>query len=238
MSALSLANQSFSTFHSNTTAIPPEITSQIIEYAIPDTQLLPMGGGVDMRRAHQPVASVSCTLRMIYLGLPYPTTTKHKATTPVHLNIGEALYFNDLRTLAAFFREGPGRDTALLHKVRFLGQLSLSIETISRLGSSNTNGLTLSTSTYTIERQSPRDVSSSEPHITSGEDVGLCYPSEGRRGATLNLPHPAHHLIPRTARSHTYLHKGERHWIRFCYWEVIRKLCQNFEAIEFSVRID
>jgi hypothetical protein len=104
------------------------------------------------------------------------------------------------------------------------GQPSLSIETISRLGSNNTNGLTLSTSTYTIERQSPRDVSSSEPHITGGEDVGLCYPSEGRRGATLNLPHPARHLIPRTARSHIYVHKGERLWIKFCYWEAMRKL--------------
>lgn len=52
----------------------------------------------------------------------------------------------------------------------------LSIETISRLGSSNTNGSTLSTSTYTIERQSPRDVSSSEPHITSGEDVKRSHP--------------------------------------------------------------
>jgi hypothetical protein len=120
MSALSLAKQSFSTFHSNTTAIPVEITSQIIGYAIADTQLLPMGGGVGMRRAHHPVASVSGALRMIYLSLPYPTTAKHKATAPIHLNIGEALYFNDLRTLAAFFREGPGRDSALLPKVRFL----------------------------------------------------------------------------------------------------------------------
>ena len=59
MSALSLANQRFSTFHSNTAAIPAEITSQIIGYAIADTQLLPMGGGVGMRRAHHPVASIS-----------------------------------------------------------------------------------------------------------------------------------------------------------------------------------
>jgi hypothetical protein len=79
-----------------------------------------MGGGVGMRSTHHPVASISCTLRMIYLGLPYPTTAKHKATTPIHLNISEALYFNDLWTLATFFREGPGRDTALLNKVRFL----------------------------------------------------------------------------------------------------------------------
>ncbi len=47
-------------------------------------------------------------------------TAKHKTTTPIHVNIGEALYFNDLRTSAAFFREGPGQDIALLRKVRFL----------------------------------------------------------------------------------------------------------------------
>jgi hypothetical protein len=120
MSAFSLANLSFSTFYSNTTAIPAEITSQIIEYVITDTQLLPIGGGVGIRRAHHPVASISGALRMIYLSLLYPTTAKHKATTLIHLNIGEALYFNNLQTLAAFFREGPSRDSALLPKVRFL----------------------------------------------------------------------------------------------------------------------
>jgi len=120
MSALSLTKQSFSTFYSNTAAIPAEITSQIIGYIIADTQLLPMGGGVGIRRAHHPVASISGALQIIYLSLPYPTTAKHKATAPIHLNIGKALYFNNLRTLAAFFQEGPSQDTALLHKVRFL----------------------------------------------------------------------------------------------------------------------
>jgi hypothetical protein len=84
-----------------------------------------MGGGVGMRRAHHPEASVSGALQMIYLSLLYPTIAKHKAIAPIHLNIGEALYFNDLRTLAVFFREGPSRDTALLHKVRFLSILYL-----------------------------------------------------------------------------------------------------------------
>jgi hypothetical protein len=60
-------------------------------------------------------------LRIIYLGHPYPTTAKHRATAPpIHVNVGEALYFNDPRALAAFFREGPDRDIALLRKVRFL----------------------------------------------------------------------------------------------------------------------
>jgi hypothetical protein len=53
MPALSVANTSFFTFH-NTTALPAEITAQIIEYAIADTHLLPIGGGVGMHRAHHP----------------------------------------------------------------------------------------------------------------------------------------------------------------------------------------
>ncbi|PMD64524.1 uncharacterized protein K444DRAFT_660315 [Hyaloscypha bicolor E] len=103
-----------------TTAIPAEITSQIIECVIADAQLLPIGGGVGMRRAHHPVASASHALRTTYLSHPYPTTAKHRTAAPIHLNLGEALYFNDLRTLAAFFQEGPGQDIALSRKVRFL----------------------------------------------------------------------------------------------------------------------
>jgi hypothetical protein len=119
MPPLSPPPTTFSTFHSSTTAIPAEITSQIIECVIAEAQLLPMGGGVGMRRAHHPVASTSHVLRTNYLSHPYPTTAKHRTTAPIHLNLGEALYFNDLRTLAAFFQEGPGQDIALLHKVRF-----------------------------------------------------------------------------------------------------------------------
>lgn len=33
--------------------------------------------------------------------------------------IGEALEFSDLRALAAFFEDGPGRDVTTLHNVRF-----------------------------------------------------------------------------------------------------------------------
>jgi hypothetical protein len=79
-----------------------------------------MGGRVSMRRAHYPVASVSGALRMIYLSLLYLITAKYKVTVLIHLNISEALYFNDFRTLAAFFRKGLNWDTALLYKVRFL----------------------------------------------------------------------------------------------------------------------
>jgi hypothetical protein len=97
MPAISFARQSFSTFHGNTTAIPAEITSHIIKYTIADTHPLLMGSGVGIRRAHHAVASVSHAVRMIYLGHPYPSAAKHRTTTPIHLNIGEALSFNDPR---------------------------------------------------------------------------------------------------------------------------------------------
>jgi hypothetical protein len=57
---------------------------------------------------------------MIYLGHPYPDAAKHRTTAPIRLNIGEALSFNDLQTLAAFFREGPGQDVAVLRNIRSL----------------------------------------------------------------------------------------------------------------------
>jgi hypothetical protein len=96
MPALSLTHPSFSTFHSNTTTIPAEITSYIIKYTIIDTHPLLIGGGVGIRRAYHAVASVSRTLRIIYLGHPYPAAAKHRTTTLIHLNISNALYFNDL----------------------------------------------------------------------------------------------------------------------------------------------
>jgi len=109
MPAISFAHQSFSTFYGNTTTILAEITSHIIKYTIADTHLLLIGGGVGIYRAHHTVASVSRTVRMIYLGHLYPSAAKHRTTILIHLNISEALSFNDLQTLAAFFREGPGR---------------------------------------------------------------------------------------------------------------------------------
>jgi len=120
MSTISSTPTSFSTFYSSTTTIPAEITSHIIEYVIVDTQLLPMGGGVGIRRAHYLLVSTSHALRTNYLRHPYPTTAKHRTTALIYLNLGEALYFNDLWTLATFFQEGPGQDIALLYKVRFL----------------------------------------------------------------------------------------------------------------------
>jgi hypothetical protein len=48
-----------------------------------------------------------------------PTRRKAKLKDPPPVQ-AMATYFNDLRTLAAFFQEGPGQDIALLHQVRFL----------------------------------------------------------------------------------------------------------------------
>jgi hypothetical protein len=113
MAAVSNTIESFSTFHSTTTA-----TLHIIEYASADTLLLPMGGGVNMRRAYHPVASGSQALRELYLSQPYPTTAEDRTTAPIRCSIGEALYFYDLQTLASFFREGPGRNAIYFLRIR------------------------------------------------------------------------------------------------------------------------
>ncbi|KAH6675960.1 hypothetical protein B0J14DRAFT_587719, partial [Halenospora varia] len=94
------------------------ILSTILNYVIADAQPLPLGGGVRAHRAHHPIASVSHSLRSIYLDHPYPISAEDNATAPVRLHIGEALEFSDLITLAAFFQ--GGLDATTLHKVRFL----------------------------------------------------------------------------------------------------------------------
>ena len=117
MSSLS-SNPIFDTFHSNTTALPTEITTQILGYIVTYARPSPLGGGVRTHAAHHPVASVSRAFRSVYLDHPYSISTKNKEITPVKLRIGEALEFSDLKTLSAFFERGPGRAT--LHNVRFL----------------------------------------------------------------------------------------------------------------------
>ncbi|KAH8587613.1 hypothetical protein B0O99DRAFT_393006 [Bisporella sp. PMI_857] len=112
--------QPFYTFHSNTTAVPAEITLQILNYIVADARPLPLGGGVITRSAHHPVASVSRTFRSIYLSHPYSISTKSKVTTPVKVSIGEVLEFSGLRTIASFFEDGPGQDAKTLLSVRFL----------------------------------------------------------------------------------------------------------------------
>ncbi|KAH8663698.1 hypothetical protein BGZ60DRAFT_74150 [Tricladium varicosporioides] len=107
-------------FHSNTTVVPAEITTQILSYIVADARPLPLGGGVTTHSTHHPIASVSQTFRSIYLDHPYSTSTTSRATALVKLRIGEVLEFSDLRTLAAFFEDGPGQDTTTLHNIRFL----------------------------------------------------------------------------------------------------------------------
>jgi len=119
MTALTTA-RIFHTFHSITTFIPAEITTQILNYIVADARWLSFGGGVTTHSTHHPIASVSPTLRSIYLNLPYSPSINSGATAPVKLRIGEVLDFSDLRTLAAFFENGPGRDATTLYDVRFL----------------------------------------------------------------------------------------------------------------------
>ncbi|KAH7330026.1 hypothetical protein BKA65DRAFT_508261 [Rhexocercosporidium sp. MPI-PUGE-AT-0058] len=131
----------FSTFHSNTTAIPTEITTQILGYIVADAR--PLGGSVRTHTKHHPVATVSKTFRAIYLNSPYSTSTKGGETTPAKLRIGEALEFSDLKTLSAFFEHGPGRDATTLHNVRFLS--------VSYLDDENATGWGQRTTDYAYE---------------------------------------------------------------------------------------
>jgi hypothetical protein len=105
------------TFHGSTAALPAEITLLIMRHVSADTLLLPMGGGVGMRRAHHPIASVSRPLRQLYLSQPYPARAEERAAAPVRCNIGGALHFDDLQTLASFFREGPGCSATTLRRI-------------------------------------------------------------------------------------------------------------------------
>ena len=134
---------SFSTFHSNTTALPTEITTQILGYIVTYARPSPLGGGVRTHAAHHPVASVSSAIRSIYFNLPYSTSTKGRETTPAKLRIGEALEFSDLKTLSAFFEHGPGRDATTLHSVRFLS--------VSYLDDENATGWDQRTTDYAYE---------------------------------------------------------------------------------------
>ncbi|CZT53335.1 uncharacterized protein RSE6_14829 [Rhynchosporium secalis] len=133
----------FDTFHSNTTALPTEITTLIFGYILADARPLPLGGGVRTHTAHHPVASVSSAFRSIYFNLPYSTSTKARETTPAKLRIGEALEFSDLKTLSAFFEHGPGRDITTLHNVRFLS--------VSYLDDENATGWGQRTTDYAYE---------------------------------------------------------------------------------------
>ncbi|PVH76119.1 hypothetical protein DL98DRAFT_592576 [Cadophora sp. DSE1049] len=110
----------FDTFHSNTTALSTELTTHILSYIVVDARPSPLGGGVRTHAAHHPVASVSRAFRSIYLNHPYSTSTKGRETTLVKIRIGEILEFCDLRTLAAFFDDGPGRDVIMLQHIQFL----------------------------------------------------------------------------------------------------------------------
>ena len=96
----------FSSFHTGTTQLPPELTQMIIQNAESGTVLLGQPGV-----SHPPVAYVSKTLRTAYL--------RQKSSFDFGLGrqpllggpacIGETLNFPDLKALAKFFTSGPGR---------------------------------------------------------------------------------------------------------------------------------
>ena len=110
----------FHTFHSITNAVPTEITTQILSYVIADAQPSLLGGSITAHTTHHPIASVSQTLRAVYLDSPISTSTRERPATLFRLRIGEALRFGDLKTLAAFFQRGPGQNAQTLRKIRCL----------------------------------------------------------------------------------------------------------------------
>jgi hypothetical protein len=64
--------------------------------------------------------------------------------------------------------------------------------------------------------------------------VDLCYPSEGRRGAILNLSSLAHHLIPRKREvAYIYALKGRGIGLDFVIG-ITRKPCQNLKQLSLD----
>jgi hypothetical protein len=106
--------QCFSTFHGTHDALASEITLIILRYVLDGTELHPMGGGVSVRYAHHPIASVSQALRKLYLSLPY------RNAQPLRYHMSEVLDFGDLQTLIAFYKVGPGLVASTLSEIRCL----------------------------------------------------------------------------------------------------------------------
>jgi len=96
----------FSSFHTSTTQLSFELTEMIVKYTELGTVLLGQPGV-----SHPPVAYVSKPLRVAYLrqksDFDFGTGRRPLPYGPPY--IGEALNFPDLKTLAKFFTNGPGR---------------------------------------------------------------------------------------------------------------------------------
>ena len=97
----------FYIFYNNTTVIPTEITSQILGYIVVDAQPLTLSGCVKNYTIYYLVVLVLRVFCSIYLNYPYSSSTKSRETMLVKVCISEALKFCDLRTLVAFFEDGP-----------------------------------------------------------------------------------------------------------------------------------
>jgi hypothetical protein len=97
----------FATFHGRTEALPIELTTTIIELAYrPITSLLG-----HRNAGHAPIATVSSTLRNIYLEQPsnFDFGVKRCRRPFKQPTLRETLNFPDLWSLARFFTHGPGR---------------------------------------------------------------------------------------------------------------------------------
>jgi hypothetical protein len=101
--------------------LPPELTETIVQYADPGTSLLGQPGV-----SHPPLAYVSNPLRTAYLQqksrFDFGTGKRPLPYGPAY--IGETLSFPDLKTLARFFTNGPGRRDAKSVQGKYLAHVT------------------------------------------------------------------------------------------------------------------
>ena len=110
----------FSTFHNSRTAIPAEINSYILEYTNCRCSAVAARRRGEYTQSLPPMTSVSRDLRTAFLDIAYSSPLKSRGAAPIRFRVGEALEFDNLQTLAAFFWQGSGQDVALLRRVRFV----------------------------------------------------------------------------------------------------------------------
>jgi hypothetical protein len=165
------------TFHGCTTTLPNEITKitkNIIQYVIAEAQPPPLGGGASTRDSPHPLASVSWTLRSIYLNHPYhaPNKTKQRSRSP--FRIGEVCEHGSRRELTER-NYSLGAPLAWRTLVVGVGQVPSVMEAIHNSGRNTTNVLMLDTSIYITEKRLLRGISGSALPIKTGEGNTQCY---------------------------------------------------------------
>lgn len=125
----------FTSFHTKTVQLPPEVTTRIISYTTTAQDLLG-----SPRSSLPPISQVSWPIRNVYLDLhsqfdfglgkrriPYKLTrqqsTIQRQPDNTRPRIGETLNFPDLRSLASFFTTGPGRPELAEDNKKFLARI-------------------------------------------------------------------------------------------------------------------